>query len=138
MGKKVKRPPMSRSENMARIRAKDTKPEMRVRRALWANGLRYRLHVRALPGCPDLVFTSRRTVVQVRGCWWHQHPGCVAAKIPRTRTAWWAAKLQRNVERDTQADAELRSAGWQVIVIWECETKRSECIAAVVDKLKRS
>jgi DNA mismatch endonuclease (patch repair protein) len=120
---------------MARIRSKDTQPEMRVRRFLSAAGLRYRLHVRTLPGCPDLVFAGRRTVVQIRGCWWHQHPGCPAARIPKTRTEWWATKFARNVARDTEVDVALVAAGWRVLVIWECETKREECLAALAEDL---
>lgn len=127
---------MSRSENMARIRSKNTKPEMIVRRALWADGLRYRLHVRSLPGCPDIVFTGRRAVVQVRGCWWHLHPGCPAAKIPKTRAHWWKAKLSRNVERDAETDTALAASGWKVFVVWECETGNVERLAALVGEIR--
>ncbi|WP_080411729.1 very short patch repair endonuclease [Burkholderia ubonensis] len=113
--------PLTRSENMSRIRSKDTRPEMIVRRAFWAAGLRYRLHDKRLPGNPDLVFPSRRTVVFVHGCFWHCHEGCSNFRIPKTRTEWWTKKLTRNKVRDLAVHAELEAAGWRVIVIWECE-----------------
>lgn len=134
---KAKRPPLTRSENMARIRAKDTEPEMRVRRALWAAGLRYRLHDRRLPGCPDLVFPGRRTVVQVQGCFWHAHEGCDNFRLPKTRSEWWAAKLERNKERDAEARAKLAAAGWRVLVVWECETASTRRLAALIECLRR-
>ncbi len=134
--RKRKGSPMSRSENMSRIRGKNTGPEWVVRRALWAAGLRYRLHVRSLPGTPDIVFIGRRTVIQIRGCFWHQHPGCSAARVPKTRPEWWEAKLNRNVERDTRSDAALTATGWRVVVIWECEVADADRIGALVDQLK--
>jgi DNA mismatch endonuclease Vsr len=109
-----------RSANMARIRGKDTKPELFVRRALHALGYRFRLHGSGLPGNPDLVFSSRRAVIFVHGCFWHRHT-CGKAYVPKTRTAFWQAKFLRNTERDAAAEAALRSAGWRVIVVWECE-----------------
>lgn len=113
----------ARSAQMALIRSKDTKPEMRVRKALHASGLRYRLHVKQLPGRPDLVFLSRKVAVFVNGCFFHQHPGCVHARMPKSRLDFWKPKLEANVVRDHRKWQELRSAGWKVIVIWECETK---------------
>lgn len=126
--------PLTRSENMSRIRGKNTRPEMVVRRALWAAGLRYRLHEKKLPGHPDLVFPSRRTVVFVHGCFWHCHEGCKHFRIPKTRTDWWVAKLERNVARDKEACTKLRAAGWRVIVIWECEVEKK--IDGLVDELR--
>ncbi|MDW3681601.1 very short patch repair endonuclease [Cupriavidus sp. CV2] len=128
--------PLTRSENMARIRGKDTKPELAVRRALWASGLRYRLHDKRLPGNPDLVFTGRRAVVFVHGCFWHCHEGCSSFRIPKTRTEWWTAKLARNKARDAKVYAELVAAGWRVIVIWECELADQDRLAAVAEELK--
>lgn len=128
--------PLSRSENMSRIRGKNTQPELVVRRALWAAGLRYRLHDRRLEGNPDLVFPALRTVVFVHGCFWHCHEGCNNFRIPKTRSEWWAAKLARNKERDAQVQAHLRAAGWRVIVIWECETEDGDRLAALVQRLK--
>jgi len=107
---------------MSRIRGKDTKPEMRVRRLVHGMGYRYRLHARELPGRPDLVFRPRRKAIFVHGCFWHRHSGCSANRIPKTRADYWRAKLNRNVERDRRNEAALRTAGWGVLVIWECET----------------
>lgn len=127
---------MTRSENMSRIRGKDTRPELKVRRAMWAAGLRYRLHARNLPGKPDLVFPGRRAVVFVHGCFWHCHEGCSSFRIPKTRSEWWAKKLARNKARDAEVRAALEARGWQVFVIWECETVDQEPLAAVIKKLE--
>jgi DNA mismatch endonuclease (patch repair protein) len=119
---KVKQsPPLSRSATMARVRSVDTSPEMKVRRALWAAGLRYRLHAGDLPGRPDIVFRGRKLAIFVHGCFWHQHQGCKRARLPSTRIDYWHPKLRRNVERDKQSRSELISAGWRVLVLWECE-----------------
>lgn len=128
--------PLTRSENMSRIRGKDTKPEMTVRRVLWAAGLRYRLHDKRLPGNPDLVFPGRRTVIFVHGCFWHCHEGCSNFRIPKTRTDWWAVKLARNKARDTEVRAKLEAAGWRVMVIWECEVADEDRLAAMASELK--
>lgn len=133
---KAKPPPLTRSENMSRIRGKDTKPEMAVRRALWAAGLRYRLHDKRLPGHPDLVFPARRAVVFVHGCFWHCHEGCANFRIPKTRADWWGAKLARNKTRDTEVRAALEMAGWRVIVIWECEVANGVRLDAVVNEIR--
>ena len=116
----------ARSAQMALIRSKNTKPEVRVRRALHAAGLRYRLHDKRLPGKPDLVFSSRRLAVFVNGCFFHQHPGCARARLPKSRREFWEPKLSGNVERDRRKCAELEAAGWTVLVIWECETEKPE------------
>jgi DNA mismatch endonuclease (patch repair protein) len=129
-------PPLSRSEIMSRVRNKDTVPELLVRRAVWAAGFRYRLHDGRLPGHPDLVLRGRRTVVLVHGCFWHRHESCPRCRIPKTRVEWWAAKLARNQARDAEVRALLEAAGWRVLVIWECETERAECLAALVAELK--
>lgn len=134
--RKPKAAPLSRSENMSRIRGKNTGPEMMVRRAFWATGLRYRLHDKHLPGSPDLVFPGRRTVVFVHGCFWHCHEGCSNFRIPKTRTDWWSAKLTRNKVRDAEARAELEAAGWCVVVIWECEVADQELLNKFVSRLK--
>ncbi|SEH27864.1 very short patch repair endonuclease [Rhizobium sp. NFR12] len=117
--------PERRSANMARIKGKNTKPEMVVRRLVHALGYRYRLHRRDLPGKPDLVFESRKAVIFVHGCFWHQHgdPQCRNAVLPKSRTEFWEAKLRRNVERDVTNIAELEELGYRVEVIWECEIK---------------
>jgi DNA mismatch endonuclease (patch repair protein) len=121
---------------MSRIRGKDTKPELAVRRALWAAGLRYRLHDKRLSGHPDLVFPARRTVVFVHGCFWHCHEGCANYRIPKTRADWWGVKLARNKTRDTEVRGALEVAGWRVIVIWECEVADGVRLDAVVNEIR--
>jgi len=113
--------PAKRSEIMAKVKGRDTKPEMIVRRFLHRQGLRYRLHAKGIPGRPDLVFPSRRVVVFVHGCFWHQHPGCPKARLPATRTDFWQEKLSGNVSRDQRNLHKLEEAGWTPIVIWECK-----------------
>lgn len=105
--------------NMSRIRGKDTKPEMLIRRGLHARGLRYRLHDRTLPGRPDLVFPRYGAVVFVHGCFWHAH-GCALSKLPATRQEFWQQKLAENAARDRRAIEALRVDGWRVLVVWEC------------------
>ncbi|MHA6820120.1 very short patch repair endonuclease [Ralstonia pseudosolanacearum] len=134
--RKTAEAPLTRSENMSRIRGKDTQPEMIVRRTLWAAGLRYRLHDKRLPGKPDLVFPSQHTAVFVHGCFWHCHEGCRNFRIPKTRAEWWAAKLMRNKARDAEVRAKLEAAGWRVMVIWECEVAEKGRLAAVASELK--
>lgn len=112
-----------RSRIMSRIRGKDTAPELAVRRTLRSMGIGYRLHVRDLPGRPDIVMAGRRTVIEVRGCFWHRHPGCRFAYSPRSRTDFWEAKFAANVERDRRNELALNQAGWKVITVWECETR---------------
>jgi DNA mismatch endonuclease (patch repair protein) len=114
-----------RSLNMARIRAKDTLPEMKVRRFLHASGFRYRLHRKDLPGKPDIVFGPRKIAIFVHGCFWHQHsdPSCLDGRRPQSKLDYWGPKLDRNVERDAENQASLIAQGWQVLTIWECETK---------------
>lgn len=107
---------------MARIRSKDTKPEMQVRKMAHAMGLRFRLHRRDLPGTPDLVFPRLRSVVFVNGCFWHGHNGCKRAFKPSTNATFWRAKIDRNRERDQNAVLALAKLGWRVFTIWECET----------------
>ncbi len=121
----------NRRRNLRAVRAKDTRPEMLVRQALHRLGYRYRLHAKDLPGRPALVFTSRRIVVEVRGCFWHQHTECRRASLPKERAQWWAAKLTRNVERDQENEVALEAAGWCVVVVWECDLRQdpSEAIA---------
>jgi DNA mismatch endonuclease, patch repair protein len=116
--------PATRSYNMSRIKGKNTKPEMIVRRYLFANGFRYRLHVKELPGKPDLVLKRYRTVIFVHGCFWHGHEGCPYFVIPKTRTEWWTGKLNKNRENDEKARNQLIAQGWKVVLIWECELKR--------------
>jgi DNA mismatch endonuclease Vsr len=110
----------ARRRNMRAIRGKNTRPELRVRKLLYGLGYRYRVHCRDLPGRPDIVFKGRRKVIEVRGCFWHQH-GCKNSVLPVARRDFWRAKLAANVSRDQRNCASLRSLGWATLVIWECE-----------------
>ena len=111
----------ARSAVMARVRGKNTRPEMIVRKLVFAAGYRYRLHVRKLPGSPDLVFPSRKKVIFVHGCFWHRHDNCAASRIPKSRVDFWSNKLNGNKARDLRNRQALIQAGWQVLVVWECE-----------------
>lgn len=111
---------------MARVRGKDTKPEMIVRRLVHGMGHRYRLHVAKLPGSPDLVFPSQHKVIFVHGCFWHRHPDCSRAYTPSTNQTYWLPKLARNVERDHKVVTALMDRGWKVCIVWECETTFKE------------
>jgi DNA mismatch endonuclease (patch repair protein) len=112
-----------RSANMSRIRSRDTSPELKVRRLVHGMGYRYSLHVAKLPGKPDLVFRRLNRIIDVRGCFWHQHTGCVDSHIPKSRIEYWRPKLARNQKRDRENEQKLQEMGWRVFVVWECETK---------------
>jgi DNA mismatch endonuclease (patch repair protein) len=114
--------PEQRRLNMSRIRGRDTKPEMLLRRGLHARGLRFRLHRRDPPGCPDLVFPALRAAVFVHGCFWHGHD-CAMFKLPATRTEFWSAKIEGNRRRDIRALQDLSAAGWRTFVLWECDLR---------------
>lgn len=110
----------TRSYNMSRIRSKDTKPEMLVRKYLFSQGFRYRLHDKKLPGKPDIVLPKYKTVIFVHGCFWHGHANCKYYVVPKTRTDWWLEKINKNLANDKKAIKELKKAGWRVINVWEC------------------
>lgn len=110
---------------MSRIRSKDTKPEMLVRKFLHANGFRYRLHVKDLPGKPDIVLPKYKTVIFIHGCFWHGHEGCKYYVVPKTRTEWWLNKIQGNSGNDKKAEDLLLSNGWNIITLWECDLKKA-------------
>ena len=116
----------TRSYNMSRIRSKDTKPELLVRKFLHINGFRYRLHVTNLPGKPDIVLPKYKTVILVHGCFWHGHEGCKYFTIPKTKTEWWANKISLTQGKDLQHFEALKKAGWKVIIVWECELRKKE------------
>jgi DNA mismatch endonuclease (patch repair protein) len=124
--------PEQRSFNMSRVRGRDTKPEMQVRRMLHAAGLRYRLHGKNLPGRPDLVFAGAKTVVFVHGCFWHMHRCKFGKPVPATNKDFWAAKRRSNAERDKRNRVLLKAAGWRVLEIWECHTRDQTVLAAKV------
>ena len=124
--------PEQRHRCMSRIRGKDTGPEWAVRRMVHAMGFRYRLHVKGLPGKPDLVLPRHRKIIFVHGCFWHAH-GCRAAqRPPATHKRFWKAKFARNVARDQKALRQLWQAGWRVLVVWECETKDAEQLRTIL------
>ena len=116
--------PEERSENMRRIRSKNTRPEILVRRTLHRLGFRFRLHSTALLGKPDIVLPRYKTAVFVHGCFWHVHEGCRLAAVPSTRAEFWKAKLEGNLVRDEAAIAKLAMLGWRVLIVWECSTRR--------------
>lgn len=118
--------PEHRSWLMSRVGQKDTAPEMKVRKAAHALGFRFRLHRKDLPGTPDLIFPKKRVALFVHGCYWHRHPGCRKASIPKSREEYWTAKFAANVERDARVQVELEARGWAVDVIWECQTKNAD------------
>lgn len=129
-----------RSYNMSQIRSKNTKPELVVRKYLFANGFRYRLHSKTLPGKPDIVLPKYRTVIFVHGCFWHGHEGCKYFVLPKTKADWWLNKITRNKELDIEHNKELRLNGWSVIVLFECELKNKiidTTMARVIKRLKK-
>ena len=131
--------PEQRHRCMASIKGKDTRPEMKVRRFLHSRGFRYSLHSKRLPGKPDLVLRKYHTVIFVHGCFWHGHPGCPDYRQPKTNEEFWTEKVRRNKERDAFEIGALEALGWNVIVIWECQLKKSrfeEAMATVVSNLK--
>lgn len=114
-----------RSYNMSRIRSKDTKPEILIRKFLFSKGFRFRLHDKKLPGKPDIVLPKFKTVIFVHGCFWHGHEGCGYFVVPKTRTEWWLEKIRRNIVNDKNSFVLLTDAGWLVIDVWECELKKN-------------
>jgi len=113
-----------RSYNMSRIRSKNTKPEIIVRKFLHAAGFRFRLHNKNLPGTPDIVLPKYKTAVFIHGCFWHGHQNCRYFVVPKTRTEWWQNKIYRNAANDDKAASELKVLGWKVIEVWECSLKK--------------
>lgn len=124
----------TRSYNMSRIKGRNTKPEMLVRKFLFSNGFRYRLYDKKLPGKPDIVLPKYKTVIFINGCFWHGHEGCKFFVTPKTRTEWWLEKINGNIENDTVKIQKLKELGWRVIVIWECELK-PEFLNYTINKL---
>ena len=114
----------TRSYNMSRIKGKNTKPEILVRKFLHKNGYRYRLHVKDMPGKPDIVLPKYKTVIFVNGCFWHGHEGCKYFVVPKTRSEWWLHKINTNITNDKRATNNLQTDGWRIVTLWECELKK--------------
>jgi DNA mismatch endonuclease (patch repair protein) len=126
-----------RSSMMAGIRGRDTKPELRVRKELFAEGYRYRLHRRGLPGTPDIVLPGRKIAVFVNGCFWHGHQPCKLAKIPATRTDFWVEKLEQNRCRDSRVISSLLGLSWRVLVVWECFVRENSEVGAIGSAVRK-
>ena len=129
--------PQQRRYNMQQIRAKNTKPEMLVRKFLHANGFRYSLHNKKLPGKPDIVLTKYKTIIFIHGCFWHGHTNCKYFAVPKTKTKWWLNKINTNKANDEKAGKELKKDGWKVIVVWECALKPAKQETALIRILKK-
>lgn len=130
--------PEVRSFNMSRIKSKNTKPEIIVRKYLHSKGMRFRLHSSKLPGKPDIVLPKYNTVVQVRGCFWHKHEGCKYFVIPKTRTEWWKDKINKNSLKDKENKKKLKKMGWETIVVWECELKgkkKEDTLSSIYERI---
>ena len=109
---------------MSRIRSRDTKPELLVRKFLFAKGFRYKLHDKTLPGKPDLVLKKYRTAILINGCFWHGHRNCEIFRMPKTKKSYWIPKIEKNMDNDLKNRSLLRKFGWKVVVIWECQLKK--------------
>ena len=128
---------LTRSFNMSRILSKNTKPELVVRQELWKNGFRYRLHVKTLPGKPDIVLSRYNAIIFIHGCFWHGHPNCRYFKIPETRKSWWTSKINQTKNLDIINKAKLAEQGWRVIEIWECELRPNKIDSTIHSLIKR-
>lgn len=126
-----------RSKNMAAIKSKNTKPEMLVRRFLHANGFRYKLHDKTLPGKPDIVLPKYKTVIFIHGCFWHGHKNCKYYVVPKTRTEWWLNKINGNIANDKKAVSALKKDGWKMIMLWECNLKPKTISRTLTSLLKK-
>lgn len=118
--------PALRHYTMSRVRSSNTKPEVRLRHALWSQGFRYKVNDKRLPGKPDIVLPKYRSVIFVHGCFWHGHSGCSKYTIPKTNTDFWVNKVNRNRERDQEVWRHLEAKGWHVIIVWECELEKKQ------------
>ncbi|HLP04948.1 MAG TPA: very short patch repair endonuclease [Paludibacter sp.] len=127
-----------RSEVMSKIRSKNTKPEMLLRKALHARGFRFRVHYKKLPGRPDIVLPKYRTAIFVQGCFWHGHEGCRSSHIPKTNSGFWSEKINTNKNRDATNLSRLNSLGWNVLEVWECEIRKKDKFEAVIGQITAS
>ena len=125
-----------RSRTMRAVKSFNTKPELIVRRYLWKNNIRYRVNAKGLPGKPDIVLHNRKLIIFVHGCFWHGHIGCPNFRLPKTRTEWWDAKIQRTMSRDARSEDELIGAGWTVMTVWECQLKDAMTLPTLIDRIR--
>ena len=133
--------PEQRHKNMAAIHSASTKPELLLRKSLWRLGFRYRVNDKRLPGKPDIVLPKYRTVIFVHGCFWHGHKDCKNYTVPKTNTDFWTAKIARNQQRDQDTWRQLEAKGWAIIIVWECELKRSrlpETVTSVATQIHKN
>jgi DNA mismatch endonuclease (patch repair protein) len=128
---------LTRSRMMAAVRTKNTKPEILVRRALHRAGLRFRLHVKELPGTPDIVLPRHRTVLLIQGCYWHGHGRCKKGTLPASNRGFWTAKINENRRRDRRTSRALRAQGWRVVMLWECEIRKAKRIGDVIATIRK-
>ena len=128
--------PAQRSWNMSRIRSQDTKPELLIRSFLYQYGFRFRLHEKSLPGSPDIVLPKYRTVIEIRGCFWHRHPGCKVATTPSSNVDFWNTKFERNVARDKRNEVAISNLGWNLIVVWGCQVRDKAVLNRLPAKIK--
>ena len=128
---------ITRSYNMSQIRSANTKPELLVRKFLHAQGFRYKLHDKTLPGKPDLVFAKYKTVIFIHGCFWHGHANCKYFVVPKTRTDWWLNKINTNSANDIKAMKALKKEGWKIITVWECDLKPAKVEKTLTSLLKK-
>ncbi len=130
--------PLSRSELMARVGSHNTSPELAFRKAIHAAGLRFRLHVKSLPGSPDVVLPSRKIAIFIHGCFWHQHDGCKRSTVPKENEGFWKEKFSKNLARDERAKLALEDLGWEHITVWECEVKSLLAVESITKRLLAS
>ena len=130
-----KKHPMTRSENMARVKNKNTKPEIYLRKLLWHRGLRYRINYKQLPGSPDIFIPRYNTIIFVNGCFWHMHENCKYSSIPKTNRDFWEKKLKSNVKRDEENYDELNKMGYNVIVVWQCEINKMKNDESILENI---
>lgn len=131
----AKKRPMTRSENMARVKNKNTKPEIYLRKLLWHRGFRYRINYKQLPGSPDIFIPRYNTIIFVNGCFWHMHENCKYSSIPKTNRDFWDKKLKSNVKRDEKNYDELKKLGFNVIVVWQCEINKMKSDESILENI---
>ncbi len=121
---------------MSKIKSKNTKPEIRLRKELFKSGLRYRIHYKKILGKPDIVFISKKVAIFVNGCFWHHHEGCKKASTPKSNTSFWEQKIESNLNRDKNNHQALMNMGWKVIVVWECELDKIHDLPSIINNIK--